>query len=94
MDAYGYVGFMTSEMTAADLYARLRKVGETYLAADQANLIAGARRLAKADNLRIMQSRTRATRGMSPSQIRNRMITVSLTDKMGTTIVAPGAEQD
>lgn len=83
---------MTSEMSAADLYTRLRKVGETYLAADQANLITGARRLAKADGLRVMQSRTRNTRGMSPAQIRNRMITVSLTDRMGTVIVAPDAD--
>lgn len=81
-------------MTAADLYVRLRKVGETYITANQSNLIPGARRLAKADGLRVMQTRTRNTRGMSPSQIRNRMITVSLTDRMGTTIVAPDAEQD
>ena len=79
-------------MSGADLYTRLRRAGETYLAADQANLIATARRLAKADGLRVQQSRTRNTRGMSPAQIRNRMITVSLTDRTGTVIVAPDAD--
>lgn len=81
-------------MSPADLYATLRKFGETYLAADQANLIPGARRLAKTDGLRIHQSRSRNTRGMSPSQIRNRMITLALTDRMGTVIIAPDAEQN
>lgn len=81
-------------VTGADLYARLRRVGETYLPADRSSLIAAARRLAKADGLRVHQSRPRNTSTMSPSQARHRPITVCLTDQMGTAIVRPDASEN
>jgi hypothetical protein len=78
-------------MTGRELYARLRVVGEVYLTPEEAGIVATARRLAKADGLRVVTSRESLQRGMSRHQARTRPITVSLTDQGHDEIIRPDA---
>ena len=75
-------------LTAADLYRDLRRLGTIHLRPEQSGIIPGARRRARNDGLRVMVSRS-SRRGLTPEQARRRSLEVSLTDRFGTTVVAP-----
>lgn len=70
-----------------DLYAQLRVSGEVSLRPDDLGGIATARRLAKADGLVVVTSKSSA-RGLSTWQARARHTTVSLTTD-GIHLTAP-----
>lgn len=65
--------------TTADLYKSLREMGEVTLRWDESGIIAGARLLAKADGLIVVQSRSGNFRSMDRYDARVRNYVVSLT---------------
>lgn len=73
--------------SGADLYAQLRRSREVSLRPNDLGVIATARRLAKADGLIIVTSKSSA-KGLSPCQARARHTTVSLTTD-GIHLTAP-----
>lgn len=83
----------TGKLTAAELYRDLRRLGTVFLKPEQSGIVAGARTKARADGLRVMTSRG-SRKGMTNTQARNRPIEVSLTDPLGTNIVAPDFDTD
>lgn len=79
---------------ATDLYSALRK-GQVILRPHETPLISGARRLAKADGLQVVQSRQRRATRQSRYSARQRPTYVALvrpTDP--TTIYAPDASKE
>lgn len=74
--------------SAAEIYSALRALGRVILAASDASKIGGVRKLARADDLIVVQRRARPVRSERISWQDHRPYTLELTDEKGW-IVAP-----